>query len=188
MPKIRYVGPIVGVDVVAAGLSGVEPGDEFDVSDDVAELLLTDPTSRIPVTILPSGQHALLGGDNTALPALDFIESPENIRPGDRVVSSGDGGVFPPGLLVGQLAQASDGRLRVRLAADYGRLEFLRVLRSYPAERLSDTGLLIPPPAAEFIGPPMPPIQLLNPDPALDDHSDQLAGQDGGQDAGAPND
>ena len=124
-------------------------------------MLLTDPTSRIPVTILPSGQNALLGGDNTALPALDFIESPENIRPGDRVVSSGDGGVFPPGLLVGQLAQASDGRLRVRLAADYGRLEFLRVLRSYPAERLSDTGLLIPPPAAEFIGPPMPPMDLL---------------------------
>ncbi|MEF9603947.1 rod shape-determining protein MreC, partial [Paracoccus sp. PXZ] len=53
---------------------------------------------------------------------------------------------------------ASDGRLRVRLAADYGRLEFLRVLRSHPAEQLSDTGLLIPPPTADFIGPPMPPI------------------------------
>lgn len=121
-------------------------------------MLLTDPTSRIPVTILPSGQHALLTGDNTALPALDFIESPENIRPGDRVVSSGDGGVFPGGLLVGQAALSSDGRLRVRLAADYGRLEFLRVLRSHPAEQLADTGLLIPPPPSDFIGPPMPPV------------------------------
>ena len=36
MPRIRYVGPIVGVDVVAAGLSDVQPGDEFDVDDDVA--------------------------------------------------------------------------------------------------------------------------------------------------------
>lgn len=125
-------------------------------------MLLTDPTSRIPVTILPSGQHALLTGDNTALPALDFIESPENIRPGDRVVSSGDGGVFPAGLLVGQLALASDGRLRVRLAADYGRLEFLRVLRSHPAEQLADTGLLIPPPPSDFIGPPMPPVMNLD--------------------------
>jgi rod shape-determining protein MreC len=141
-------------------------------------MLLTDPTSRIPVTILPSGQNALLGGDNTALPALDFIESPENIRPGDRVVSSGDGGVFPPGLLVGQLAQASDGRLRVRLAADYGRLEFLRVLRSHPVERLSDTGLLIPPPAAEFIGPPMPPLQVLKAatDPSAEQAANQTAG------------
>ncbi len=119
-------------------------------------LLLTDPSSRVPVSIQPSGQHALLTGDNTPLPALDFIESPENVRPGDRVVSSGDGGVFPPGLLVGQVAQASDGRMRVRMSADYGRLEFLRVLRSHPAEQLPDMGRVIPPPPAEFVGPRMP--------------------------------
>lgn len=119
-------------------------------------LLLTDPSSRLPVTIKPSGQHALLTGDNTALPVLDFIESPEDVRPGDRVISSGDGGVFPPGLLVGQMVMAADGRMRVRLAADYGRLEFLRVLRSHPSERLEDVGMLIPPPPREFIGPPMP--------------------------------
>lgn len=119
-------------------------------------ILLTDPSSRIPVTIQPSGQHALLIGDNTSLPALDFIESPENVRPGDRVVSSGDGGVFPPGLVVGQTALATDGRLRVRMAADYGRLEFLRVLRSHPAEQLADSGRLIPPPPSEFVGPLMP--------------------------------
>ncbi|MDM7256101.1 MAG: rod shape-determining protein MreC, partial [Paracoccus sp. (in: a-proteobacteria)] len=77
-------------------------------------ILLTDPSSRIPVTIQPSGQHALLTGDNTQLPVLDFIERPENIRPGDRVVSSGDGGVFPPGLLIGQVAQSADRRFRVR--------------------------------------------------------------------------
>lgn len=119
-------------------------------------LLLTDPSSRIPVTIQPSGQHALLSGDNTPLPALDFIESPENVRPGDRVVSAGDGGVFPPGLLIGQVALATDGRLRVRMSADYGRLEFLRVLRSHPAEQLPDTGRLIPPPPPEFVGPLIP--------------------------------
>ncbi|MFB9222463.1 rod shape-determining protein MreC [Paracoccus cavernae] len=119
-------------------------------------MLLTDPSSRIPVIIQPSGQRALMGGDNTSLPVLDFIESPENVRPGDRVVSSGDGGVFPPGLLIGQLAMATDGRLRVRMAADYGRLEFLRVLRSHPAEQLADSGRLIPPPPPEFVGPRMP--------------------------------
>ena len=119
-------------------------------------MLLTDPSSRLPVTIQPSGQHALLTGDNSALPVLDFLESPEDVRPGDRVVSSGDGGLFPPGLLVGQAVLASDGRMRVRLAADYGRLEFLRVLRSHAAEDLSDTGALIPPPRPGFIGPPMP--------------------------------
>src|SRR6056297_334963 len=97
-------------------------------------LLLTDPTSRIPVTVQPSGQRAMLMGDNSAAPSLGFVEDPDLIRAGDRVVSSGDGGLFPAGLLVGEVAIASDGRLRVRLAADYQRLEFLRVLRSHSAE------------------------------------------------------
>ncbi|MEL6203879.1 MAG: rod shape-determining protein MreC [Pseudomonadota bacterium] len=118
-------------------------------------LLLTDPTSRLPVTVLPSGQKAMLMGDNTAAPTLDFVEDPDLIRPGDRVTSSGDGGLFPPGMLVGEVARGPDGRLRVRLAADYQRLEFLRVLRSHEAEVIDDEGdLLIPPqpapvPAAE---------------------------------------
>ena len=127
-------------------------------------MLLTDPSSRLPVTIQPSGQRALLTGDNTGLPYLEFMESPENVRPGDRVITSGDGGLFPPGLLVGQAVQASDRRMRVRLAADYGRLEFLRVLRSHPAEQLADVGALIPPPAPGFIGPPMPPAPAPAPD------------------------
>ncbi|MEM7753388.1 MAG: rod shape-determining protein MreC [Pseudomonadota bacterium] len=97
-------------------------------------LLLTDNTSRVPVTIQPSGQRAMLSGDNSILPALDFIEDVDEVRPGDRVVSSGDGGVFPAGLLVGNVVQSRDGRLRLRLAADYERLEFLRVLRSQRAD------------------------------------------------------
>jgi rod shape-determining protein MreC len=108
-------------------------------------VLLTDSNSRIPVTILPSGQNALLAGDNTATPPIDFLESPELVRPGDRVVSSGDGQVFPPGLLVGQVALGPDRRLRVRLAADYERLEFLRVLRSHASGAISGEGGLIAP-------------------------------------------
>ncbi|MBI1218429.1 MAG: rod shape-determining protein MreC [Rhodobacteraceae bacterium] len=109
-------------------------------------ILLTDSNSRIPVTIEPSGQHALLQGDNTAIPPIDFVENPDLVRPGDQVVSSGDGGVFPAGLLVGQVAEGPDRRLKVRLAADYERLDFLRVLRSHAAEHVTDPGSLIAPP------------------------------------------
>jgi rod shape-determining protein MreC len=116
-------------------------------------ILLTDSNSRIPVTVQPSGQKALLSGDNTSAPPLEFLEKQDLVRPGDRVVSSGDGGVFPAGLLVGQVAQGVDGRLRVRLAADYERLEFLRVLRSHESERIGEPGALIPPPVAPMIGP-----------------------------------
>ena len=113
-------------------------------------ILLTDSNSRIPISIQPSGQRGILSGDNTPLPQITFLEDPALVRPGDRVVSSGDGGVFPAGILVGQVAEGADGRLRVRLSADYERLDFLRVLRSHPAERIEDPGSLIaPPPATE---------------------------------------
>ena len=108
-------------------------------------LLLTDTSSRLPVTIQPSGQRALIEGDNSAAPPIDFIEAPDLVRPGDRVISSGDGGVFPAGLLVGRVAQDPGGRLRVRLAADFERLEYLRVLRHLGTETIRDPGSLIEP-------------------------------------------
>ena len=123
-------------------------------------LLLTDNTSRVPVTIQPSGQRAMLSGDNSSLPVLDFIEDVEEVRPGDRVVSSGDGGVFPAGLLVGNVVLARDGRLRLRLAADYERLEFLRVLRSQRKEPITAPSSLI--------GPLLPEARLEMPEEAAD--------------------
>ncbi|WP_240989474.1 rod shape-determining protein MreC [Salipiger mangrovisoli] len=108
-------------------------------------ILLTDATSRIPATIQPSGQRAMVVGDNSANPPIDFLENPDLVKPGDRIVTSGDGEVFPPGLLIGQVALDPGGRLRVRLAADYERLEFLRVLRDHGARRVSaPSGLILP--------------------------------------------
>ncbi|EIE51174.1 rod shape-determining protein MreC [Salipiger aestuarii] len=108
-------------------------------------ILLTDTTSRIPAVIQPSGQRALVIGDNSAAPPIDFLEDDDQVRPGDRIVTSGDGEVFPPGLLIGQVAADPGGRLRVRLAADYERLEFLRVLRDHGARQVSAPSALILP-------------------------------------------
>jgi rod shape-determining protein MreC len=111
-------------------------------------ILLTDSNSRIPVTVQPSGQKALLAGDNSSLPPLEFLDDADLVRPGDRVVTSGDGGMLPAGLLVGQVAMGTDRRLRVVLSADYERLEFLRVLRSHELQPITDPGALIAPPPA----------------------------------------
>lgn len=126
-------------------------------------LMLTDSNSRVPVTIQPSGQQALLMGDNTQAPILDFIEAPEDITAGDRIVTSGDGGLFPPGLLVGQVVATTDRQLRARLSADLARLSFLRVMRSHPGSSLDDPGSLIgppwPPPEGFVLPPGMAPVQ-----------------------------
>lgn len=114
-------------------------------------LMLTDTSSRIPVLIQPSGQRAVMAGDNTIYPPLNFVEDADLIRPGDRVVSSGDGGLFPADLLIGRVALGTDRRLRVRLAADFERLEFLRVLRARPNEPIVEPGTLVTP-----VGPAQP--------------------------------
>ena len=116
------------------------------------------PLARVPVRVQPVrelgaaeaalGQAALIMGDNTTAPHISFLEAPDQVRPGDRVVTSGDAGIFPPGLLIGQVVKDAGGRLRVRLAADYDRLEFLRVLRNPTTETIEDPGMLILPPAA----------------------------------------
>jgi rod shape-determining protein MreC len=111
-------------------------------------ILLTDNASRIPVIIQPSGQRAFVSGDNSNAPIIDFLEDADAVRPGDRISTSGDSGVLPAGLLIGQLALDPNNRLRVRLSADYERLEFLRVLRTSAPPNISGTGELLLPDAS----------------------------------------
>ncbi len=120
-------------------------------------ILLTDSYSQVPAIIQPSGQRALVIGDNTAAPPIDFIEDPDLVRAGDRVVTSGEGGVLPPGLVIGQLALDPNGRLRVRLSADYERLEFLRVLRDYGTVQITTPGELVVPEELVIEAPQSPP-------------------------------
>lgn len=108
-------------------------------------ILVTDASSRVPATILPSGQRTIVTGDNTGAPTLEFVDRSDALRPGDRVVTSGAGALYPPDILVGQVVVDKDGRARVRLAADTRRLEFVRVVRSVPPPIVEGPGGLIGP-------------------------------------------
>ncbi|MCV6584790.1 MAG: rod shape-determining protein MreC [Marinibacterium sp.] len=136
-------------------------------------ILLTDANSRIPATIQPSGQTALIAGDNSAAPLVDFLENADLVRPGDRVVTSGDGGVFPAGLLIGQVAADRNGRLRVRLSADYERLEFLRVLRHHGTEAVTDPGGLVAEPDGSEPTAPTEPGEPAEPEARLSGEASQ---------------
>jgi rod shape-determining protein MreC len=106
-------------------------------------LLLTDFSSRVPVLVQPSGLRAIVAGDATSAPLLEFLENPDQVKPGDLVRTSGDGGVFPPDLPVGRLIALPGGTWRVALSADYARLEFVRLLRYAPDTRIERPGGLI---------------------------------------------
>jgi rod shape-determining protein MreC len=112
-------------------------------------ILLGDGSMRVPATLRPSEQRAMVSGDNGPAPVLDFVDSPDEVRPGDQVVSSGEGGLYPPDIVIGRVVVGADGRKRVRLAADARRLDFVRVVRALPPEMVEGPGGLIGPLAAQ---------------------------------------
>jgi len=112
-------------------------------------ILLGDGSMRVPATLRPSGQRAMVTGDNGAMPVLDFVEAPGEVTPGDQVVSSGEGGLYPSDIVIGRVVVGADGRQRVRLAADTRRLDFVRVVRALPPETVEGPGRLIGPLAAQ---------------------------------------
>jgi rod shape-determining protein MreC len=91
-------------------------------------LLITDINSRVPVLVEGSRKRAILAGDNGILPRLTFLPVNASVAPGDRVVTSGHGGVFPPGLPVGRITVADDGVLRVAPFFELDRLEYIRLV------------------------------------------------------------
>ncbi|MEE9210877.1 MAG: rod shape-determining protein MreC [Kiloniellales bacterium] len=90
-------------------------------------LLVTDINSRIPVLVGDARDRAILAGDNTGQPKLLYLAPGTEIRPGDHVVTSGHGGIFPPGLPIGVVTQASETALRVQPFVDWAHMEFLRL-------------------------------------------------------------
>jgi rod shape-determining protein MreC len=79
-------------------------------------ILLTDPNSRVPVTIVPGNVQAIMAGDNSAAPRLEAFSQNTILKPGAQIISSGDGGLVPQGLPVGTLVADGTG-YRVALFA-----------------------------------------------------------------------
>lgn len=101
-------------------------------------LLLTDIASRTPVMIDRTNARAILTGDGGPNPKLEYLRGVDPIQQGDRVVTSGDGGVVPRGLPVGAAVKGLDGRWRVVLFADQSSIDFVRILLFKDFAQLAD--------------------------------------------------
>jgi rod shape-determining protein MreC len=125
-------------------------------------LLLTDIASRTPVMIDRTNARAILTGDGGPNPKLEYLRGVDPIKEGDRVVTSGDGGVVPRGLPVGAAVKGLDGRWRVVLFADDAAIDYVRILLFKDFSQLADQKALLtrslPPvttedPNASILGP-----------------------------------
>ena len=91
-------------------------------------ILITDLNSHIPVLVERSRTRAILAGDNSAVLRLIRLPPGAEVSPGDRIVTSGHGGAFPPGLPVGVVAAVSDAGIGVQPFVERSRLEYVRVV------------------------------------------------------------
>ncbi len=95
-------------------------------------LLLTDLNSRVPVFVVETGAHAILAGDNGTNPRLIYVARDERLAPGMRIVTSGEDGVLPRGLAVGQVLKNSGEDWQIALFARPEKVDFVSILEIPP--------------------------------------------------------
>ncbi len=89
-------------------------------------MLLTDPNSRVPVVTSLSRERGILAkqGDNMLL---IYLPEEHKVEMGELIYTSGDGKVYPYGLLVGKVAKLSDNGVFVQLSVSLNEVEFVNI-------------------------------------------------------------
>ena len=142
-------GPFVHAKLLNVGLAdGVRKGqvatDDFGLVGQIVAvgqrsarlLLMTDLNSRVPILVGAKQHPAILAGDNTRFPTIAFLPVGVQVAPGDLVLTSGAGGVFPPRLPIGRVVTSRDDVVRVQLFSDSDRL--VNILDFRPEPRLEE--------------------------------------------------
>ncbi|MBX3478051.1 MAG: rod shape-determining protein MreC [Brevundimonas sp.] len=146
---VRVGNPVINEHGLVGRVVGVSPT----VS---RVLLITDVSSRIPVLIDRSDARAMLTGDGSGNPRLEYVRGQDSVRSGDRVLSSGDGGGIPRGVPIGVVAKGVDGSWRVKLFSDRGAIDYVRVMLFEDFGQLADPEALNAPPLAALDTAPPP--------------------------------
>lgn len=113
------------------------------MADHMAEIiLLTDETCRVSAKIEGTLEQGIISGERAGLDMrpdlrLRFLSKNILINPGANVLSTGEGGVFPAGLLIGRVKRFENrdlsGEAIVEPAVDFSSLEYVFVVAMQPA-------------------------------------------------------
>jgi len=103
------------------------------VSDSISVVILvSDENCRVAASIEGTREQGIVAGERVAgamTPLLDlnFLSKQANLQPGQKVYTSGVGGVFPSGLMVGTVKEGKvrelDSQARLTPAVDLSKLE-----------------------------------------------------------------
>lgn len=114
-------------------------GRTLDVHSNASRVLLvTDARSNIDVLVQRTRVKGVAEGNGTDAIVLKYVRQIDDVQVGDRVVTSGISGIFPKGLVVGEVTKIEKSRdnffnhIEVRPSVDIGRLEEVLVLSERP--------------------------------------------------------
>jgi rod shape-determining protein MreC len=97
--------------------------------------LIIDPNSRVNVLIQESGVTGLVKSSQGLNLIVDLVPQEESIKEGQTIITSGLAGIFPPGLLIGQISQVVSidvqvfQEAKVKPAVDFKKLEKVFVIK-----------------------------------------------------------
>lgn len=101
--KGKKDGITSGMAVISEGFM---IGKIFEVSDSNSKvMLITDPSSAIPVTLQQANTNGLAKGQIGTGIAMEKIPQGEQLKEGDTVITSGLGGEVPKGLILGYITR-----------------------------------------------------------------------------------
>lgn len=109
-------------------------------------LLVIDENSNVDALVQGSRAQGILQGGGSRACSLKYVSITEDVRPGMAVITSGLGGVFPKGLLLGVVTKVSkkEGGLfqavDVAPAVDFGKVEEVLVLRESGQNMRQESG------------------------------------------------
>mgnify|MGYP000574266641 CR=1 FL=1 len=154
--KIAFGNPVITDQGLVGRIVGVSPH--------VARVLMvTDVNSHVPIMVMRTDARAMMDGDGGGYPKLDWVRGKDSVRKGDQILTSGDGGIFPRGLPVGEAVQGIDGGWRVRLYADRAPIDFVKVLLFKDFSQLPNAeSLLRSPPVNQVLPAPVMPKVAAN--------------------------
>lgn len=140
-------------------------------------LLLTDLNSRVAVMADRSNARAMLTGDNTDFPRLEYLGTDPDIEPGDRIVTSGDDNVLPRGLPVGEVVRDRHGQWRVALYSDAAPIDLVWIWPFEPVQPPEDEPVL-PVPGSEA-NEDTPAVAASAPETGSEGEPEALIGEEG---------
>ena len=105
-------------------------------------LLITDVSSSVSAVVQSSRAYGVVNGQRSGTLLMKYIRQGEQLKTGDIVVTSGVGGVFPEGFMVGRVTDVRQidiemfQEARVDSQVDFDRLETVLVITNYRPAKL----------------------------------------------------